>query len=153
MAKIPNLWPAETVSVETISPLAILRIQADNLTRMTQGLLEGDVVTSSYAVQVQHSFDVVAPALNGYRHRILTVMHDKSLIYPVFFSTGEVEEEADIQVSSIALGAYSEVEFLKMLSNALQSGYVLSVVNSLIARSNEALAETVATAPKELQPA
>ena len=153
MSKIPNLWPVETVSVETISPLAILRIQAENLTRMTQGLLEGDIVTSSYAAQVQHSFDVVAPAINGYRHRILTITHDKSLIYPVFFSTGDLgEEEANAQANSVILSAYSEAEFIKMLSNALQSGYVLSVVNSLIARSNEAK-NVEGAASKELQPA
>ena len=154
MATIPNLWPEETVSVAAVSPLAILRIQAENLTRMTQGLLQGDIVTSSYTTRVQHSFDIVAPALNGYRHRILTITHDQSLIYPVFFSADEVEEgETDPQVNRLARSAFSEAEFIQMLSNALQSGYVRSVVNSLIARSNETRAEIETAPPKQLQPA
>ena len=77
--KMPNLWPPEIVSPTTLSPLAILRMQAQNLTEMTHGLLRGAVNTADDSEgNVLHFFDIVAPALNGYRHHILTIRHSST---------------------------------------------------------------------------
>lgn len=154
--KIPNLWPSETVSVETLSPLAILRTQAQNLTEMTQGLLEGEVTSIDEGPDtVIHQFEVVAPALNKYRHRILSVKHNKNLVYPVYFDTPK--SLASI-VSTVTKGgttdkADTEAELIEELTGVFNSRIVLSVISSLIARINETRVETQFAAPKELQPA
>ena len=151
-SKIPNLWPTAAVSFETLSPVAILRVQAENLTRMTHGLLQGEVTTTNVSQKtVRHHFSIAAPALNGYRHEILRVKHDKGLVYPVSFVTDELTEDDELHVSSST--AYTEAEFIELLTGALQSGYVLSVINSLIARSNEARPEGEPLEARELQPA
>lgn len=175
--KIPNLWPTETVSVNTLSPLAILRTQAENLTNLTQGLLIGEVITDDRQEEgVYHHFDMIAPALDGYRHRILTVKHDPSMLYPVSYSVavrssivapparvkmGEAIS-ASVNLSDVltaknskAIGpvANTETEFIEVLRGVFNSGYVLSVINSLIARSNEAQPGDGAARAKEPQPA
>ena len=178
--RIPNLWPTETVSVSTLSPLAILRTQAENLTELTQGLLIGEVTTDDRQEKgVYHHFDMIAPALDGYRHRILTVKHDPSMLYPVSYSVAKrqslVAPPAKTKVASgissgVTLSTFSdmlaaahpeaigpvvntEAEFIQVLKEAFSSGYVLSVINSLIARSNEAQPKDGAARTKEPQPA
>lgn len=151
-SKIPNLWPTEAVSFETLSPVAILRVQAENLTRMTHGLLQGEVLTTNVSQKtVRHHLEIVAPALNGYRHQLLTVKHDKNLVYPVSFVTDE--PAGDDELHAFSSTAYTEEEFIKLLTGALQSGYVLSVINSLIARSNESRPESEQPVSRELQAA
>ena len=154
--KIPNLWPS-AVSVETLPPVAILRVQAQNLTQMTHGLLQGEVISADGDPEaVRHHLDVVAPGFNGYRFRILTVQHGSDLVYPVSlihpaaFSTEEIDEYENPY--TIRPTAYSEDEFIQILKDVFQSGHVLSVINSLIAQSNESLMEKQ-PAGKELQPA
>lgn len=113
-------------------------MQARNLTDLTNGFLEGEVITDGETQgYIPHHFDIVAPSLNKYRHRILTIRHDSALLYPVYCQTGVAEEtSADYRLFSIS--ANTEAEFIKVLSQVLQSDYVLSVINSLIARINEA---------------
>lgn len=165
-SKIPNLWPTETVSVEILSPLAILRMQAQNLTELTHRLVIGEVTTDDRQEDgIYHHFDIVAPALNGYRHRILTIKHDTSMLYPVSYL---VAKKRDMKSSTIAswsellsqeqsgvIGpvAMTEADFIKALKEAFNSDFVLSVINSLIARSNEARPENAHPMSKELQPA
>lgn len=175
--KIPNLWPTETVSVSTLSPLAILRTQAANLTELTHGLLIGEVITDDLLEEgVYHHFDMIAPALDGYRHRILTVKHDPSMLYPVSYSvairSSIVAPPARVKMgAAIATGvdlsgvltprnskaigpvANTESEFIEALREVFNSGYVLSVINSLIARSNETQPEDDAARVKVPQPA
>lgn len=153
---IPNLWPPATVSVDIVSPLAILRTQAQNLTEMTKGLLAGEVTSVDEGPDVVvHQFEVVAPALNKYRHRILSVKHNRNLVYPVYFDTPTslASIVATVAKGSATNKADTEAEFLEALTGVLNSRVVLSVISSLIARINEVRAETEATTSRELQPA
>src|ERR1700733_15750752 len=80
---ITNLWP-DDLRVDALSPVAILRIQAAKLEELTNGLLEGKVaVLEEENGDVQIAFDVIAPALGGYRHRILVARHDPQFVYLV----------------------------------------------------------------------
>ena len=125
---IPDLWPGD-LTVDVLSPLAILRAQASLLEQKTKGLLRAEVTTNVVEKKdVQHQFDIVAPALNKYRYRVLVASHKPDLVYPVVIRWSPDAYEIE----------YSESELLHALGNILSSVSVRSVIDSLIAKSNEA---------------
>lgn len=156
-SKIPNLWPIETVSVEILPPLVILRIQAENLTQMMHGLLQGEITTEvTDKGIVQHHFDIVAPALNSYRHRLFSVTHDENLVYPVSHNApfdGDIHHAISEVHGIYTNEANTENDFLIALKEIFRTRRVLSVINSLVARSNEAQLKNEQSAAKELQAA
>src|SRR5438874_364554 len=85
---IPNLWP-EQFKVDVQTPYTILRVQAGLLSKVTRGILEGDVETEASDEKVQHRLVVIAPAYNRYRHTLVVALHDPDLPYPA-----EVRAEA-----------------------------------------------------------
>jgi len=131
-AKIPDLWPAE-LSERVLTPAAILKAQATILGERTKGVLEAEVSsrpeqTKEGQLVTVYDFDVIAPALNGYRKTILRVEHGKDIIYPVY-------------IKSLGPGipqAANDQKFLEVLGSHLQSQPVMSLIQTLIARSNEA---------------
>lgn len=72
------------LGLETVvTPVSVLRTQAKLLGERTRGLLEGEVKTFTQGGYVYHDLNVVVPALDNYRYRLLRVHHPMSL-YPVF---------------------------------------------------------------------
>lgn len=70
------------------TPLTILKEQAEALKDVTQGLLYGDVSTSTLERGLlRHEFEIIAPALNNYTYRLFSVTHSMFL-YPVSVSMG-----------------------------------------------------------------
>jgi hypothetical protein len=139
---IPNLWPQEfSVSVKT--PLAILRVQANYLGKVTRGILEGAVETEASKERVQHRLVVIAPAYNGYRHTLITSLHSPHLPYPAEVraealgqqvtggsATGPIDRTAYPQ-------ANSEEQMLDLVQRALRSDQTAALIHSLIAMSND----------------
>jgi hypothetical protein len=123
----------QTHSETVLSPAAILQAQATNLEERTKGVLEAEVFSREVAAKegqavTVYQFDVIAPALNRYRKTILQVQHTKDAIYPVY-------------IQSLGPGlpqAANDKEFLVVLRSYLQSQPVMSLIQTLIARSNEA---------------
>ena len=71
---IPVLW-SDDISSDPASPIAILRAQQRPLRQKTKGLLEAEIeTTTSDSGRVGHGFDLVAPALNRARYRILVTV-------------------------------------------------------------------------------
>lgn len=154
-ASIPVLW-SDDIKVDVLTPLAILRAQVEPLRKKTQGLLEAEVTTSTSGDNVLHKFDLIAPALGGYRRRILTATHQKEMIYPVTveaecFATPPPRSYTALQVmkafeldDSSSAGeedgrrkAVTDQEFINLVGEALRSSQVRGAIQSLIARSNE----------------
>ncbi len=87
--KIPDLWP-DLAAEATVTPLAILREQAANLTVKTNGLLEGRVTTGfepqfpGGRARLRHAFQIVVPAFEGFTYELFMVAHDPEAPYPVF---------------------------------------------------------------------
>lgn len=135
---VPDLWP-ESVDVDVISPLVILRHQATALRKRTKNLLEADIHTSTLEphpasdpfdddARVQHELRIVVPALDRYSYSLLRVWHRSSLPYPV---------------TIVGWGtAASEDEFMDLLSKALASPDTMSIIHSLIAQTNERIDES-----------
>jgi hypothetical protein len=144
-ATIPNLWP-DDISIDVLPPLALLRTQASLLNKITKGILEAEVTTATNheSEAVQHQLDLIAPALDGYRYRLLTAKHQKDLLYPVTVEAAcfpPVEDEY-IGEDSYSRQADTQQEFMKLVGQVLRSGEVRSVIQSLIARTNEERTES-----------
>ncbi len=157
-ATIPVLW-SDDISVDVLSPLAILRAQTGPLSQRTKGILEADIETiTSDSGKVQHRLDLVAPALNNFRRRILLATHQKVLVYPVVveaecFLPERVDQTIDEQLSSFATNimavrggdqlsegqrrAATDTEFINLVGEVLRSRQIRSLIQSLIARSND----------------
>ncbi|CAN5700587.1 hypothetical protein BH23PLA1_BH23PLA1_05790 [soil metagenome] len=171
---IPVLW-SDDIKLDTLPPLAILRAQANALRQMTRGLLEAEVTTSKREKgRVEHRFDLIAPGLDGYRHRLFIVSHRAEMVYPVKVETTLHErtavrrtprehtiheklaekrptkrlpgaEETDLWTPNAA----TEQEFVEVVRQILQSNEVRSLIQSLVARSNEQRFKEVEDLPTE----
>jgi hypothetical protein len=146
---IPDLW-SDDIKVTVLPPVAILRAQEGLLASKTQGILQAKLTTTESERLVQHQLDLIAPSLNFYRERLLSATHDREMVYPVTVTAACFSPrprdlgEALAQVASVPVGlarnqrqAASQDEFIGLVREVLQSGEVRSLIQSLIARSNE----------------
>lgn len=80
-ANIPSLWPND-IKVNLLPPLTILRTQADALARLTDGIVQADVITTSgHEDFVVHRLELYAPLAALRRYGILNVTH-RTEYYP-----------------------------------------------------------------------
>src|SRR5437879_3625037 len=80
---VQSLW-SEKIKPETLSPWAILREQAKALTAQTKGVLVGQLNKIDLGEGKEgYALDIVVPALDNYRHRVLALKYDKGMFYPV----------------------------------------------------------------------
>jgi hypothetical protein len=147
MSKIPDLW-SNAIDVDVLTPAAILNTQASLLKRKTQGIVIAEVgssVDSNKIVTI--TFDLVAPGIDNFRARVLAVRHKAEYVYPALVSTSAFSGKGGGFFGDLKWGgiedqlsklAETETEFIGLLQEALRSGFILSMVQSLIARSNEA---------------
>lgn len=143
---IPDLW-SDDIKVDILTPLAILRTQVTFLERKTQGVLRADVFTTEADDWVQHQLDLIAPALHQYRTTLLTARHHRDRVYPVtiqaecFFPKREfttVSVRTATETPPDQREASTQEQFIELVRQVLQSEHVRSIIQSLIARSNEA---------------
>ena len=130
---VPDLWPDEVANVDMLTPLAILRIQAGQLQKKTKGLVEAEIDPEPDQEAEHYYFDIIAPALNRYRYRLLHVFHKRDQVYPVY-------------VEDLTGRCATQEEFVRALSDIFSSSNTRSVISSIIAQSNEKRAQ--ATQPK-----
>ncbi len=124
----------------------------------SEGILEADVVTTTGQEDfVVHRLEIVAPQLGGRRYGVLTVTH-RAAFYPVVLEA-DCYRPKDPQHLGRAYAAVSEAvaglsaqwprnndwrpvandqdEFLKRIAEVLRSPTVRSIIDSLLALSNE----------------
>lgn len=141
---IPVLWP-KSISVATLSPRAILKVQESALEKMTKGLLRGRLRTVEAGDQLVHHLEVQAPGLHDYRQSIVSASHGRGRSYPV---TVEAESfyptpfDGDESVNDEGLKpnerrAWTDEAFIGLLSQALGSVEALALIQSLIAQIND----------------
>ncbi len=127
-----DLWP-DQIAVDAMPPVVLLQMQANALKNKTSGVLEARVQSETVeceasfdrpeGLEEEHSLYLIAPTLR-YEERVLVASHEKDRLYPVFLGPGEV--------------AHSQDEFIKLLREKLRSKRIMSAMQSMIARSNEA---------------
>ncbi len=132
---IQSLWSPE-IKATVLSPMIILKGQAEALALQTGGVLLAEIVENHEEGNVILSFDLVAPALHGSRHRILRAFYTEDRLYPV-------EIEAEVFVGPV--WANTDQQFTSNVAKVLKSAPVLSVAQSLVARANEVLKESAPT--------
>lgn len=120
-----DLWPDDISTAPFVSPVAILREQAAILAEKTKGLLEGDVTTSRVSDRFDHHFYIVAPALDNYRYKLLTVRHGNLDMYPA-----AIQYHPDTIVHS----AQTQEQFVELLGTLLAREETKRVVHALLAQ-------------------
>jgi hypothetical protein len=116
--KIPKDTPIRT-------PATILGEQAAALTQATGGDLEGKVTREGSGSQFVCYLDIIVPALNRYKFRLLVAYYPVSL-YPV---TLIFAPENDSH------GANNEAEFIALLKQILASEGVAKILTGLRAQA------------------
>jgi hypothetical protein len=125
---MPDLWPEELKTLEITPPSSILREQANLLTQKTKGLVEGQVEVMRRSDQDDHrleiAFYLVAPNLDEYSYRLLTVDHPVSY-YPL---TVNSHSEANFECAN-------EEEYLKALQKIFNSDKTRNTIGAMLAQS------------------
>jgi hypothetical protein len=122
---MPDLWPADFGTLDVTPPLAVLREQAELLSRKTRNHLRGHVLTSLNGISVLHQFLLVAPALDNYSHKLFEVAHTVHL-YPATIQTEGGGRE-------YACETYKE--FVDNLREVLTCERTVSIVRAILAQA------------------
>jgi hypothetical protein len=119
-----DLWPDISAS-KPRTPLSIMKQQAALLGKHTNNLLEGEVETKPWGVDLVHRFIIVAPTLS-YRYELFKVTHGVA-VYPVVVShPGSLSPDESIQ---------DEETFVNWLKNALNSDFAKHILGGLLAQA------------------
>ncbi len=143
--RIPNLFES-IIDTNVLSPISVLKAQAEGLEVASKGLLRAIVGTSQEEELLRHNFDVLAPAV-GYQQTVFYAVHHHERVYPVsvsaeVFAVGGSQSDFARKRGSAMEGyakAESDDSLLEILNVLFTSREIRALFNSLIARSNEVL--------------
>jgi hypothetical protein len=145
---VGSLWPSD-IRPNVLSPFAILEPQAKALAAITRGILVGEIKVEygEGRKKTLLHFDILVPALDGYRRRILTASHQTDMIYPVRVDADcfrpitlhELETAVAPRRRQRENEAATDEEFRELVEKVLQSAEVKAIAVSLIARANDVL--------------
>ncbi len=126
-----DLWGEIAIDGKLELPIAILKRQAELLETKTGGVLQAHVhpMKMTGKDSVGYSFDIVAPALSNYVHKVLTISHPGILLYPVRLVSHVTDKDASCK---------DEEDFVKALKEVLSSDVVHKAVLALITQSRAA---------------
>jgi hypothetical protein len=146
---IPDLWPAYVSQTDLLLPVTILRYQAAQLRKKTKNLLEAEVVPiqAAFPTEEAYYFELIAPILDYYHYRIFAVSYDREQVYPVFLYAPP-EGYSPTENKSPSARAETQEAFLAEVSKILDDRKVKSVIQSLLARSNDSVAKTQSPPPE-----
>jgi len=123
-----DLWPDEFGKSDVTPPRAILREQAEALTKKTGGLLEGVVRTVAHP---PHSFGqhfyLSVPVLDDYTYRLLMAIHSLQF-YPL---------EVHADVLNKTFRCTSEQELKDVLREIFNSDETKRIITALLAQVQE----------------
>lgn len=120
--EVRDLWPQDIGGASLLTPVTILRQQATLLGQKTNQLVVAEVNTQSQGPNFQHSFVIVAPALDNYRYELFSVHHGITF-YPMTVVRENSPERVD-----------SQEQFLGWLRTILSSPRTKNIVQSLLAQ-------------------
>jgi len=121
-----NLWGDLPAVDDTATPLRMMREQANILRQVTRGVLHASITTTPLSEgRMRHSFYLVAPLLNDYRHLLFSVEHGIDP-YPAAFTSAH---------PSKPLTCKKQKDFENILTSLLQDPSTRKAVAALIANS------------------
>lgn len=124
-----SLWPSNLMPSNHRLPEDVLREQAQELARATNGLLQGLVEPGSHGEWLTFNFYVVAPRLDSYSYRLFKVRHK----VPNPFNPLEI-----IVGSKDVRKVISEEAYEHELAAILGSKTTRSIIGELLALSRKA---------------
>jgi hypothetical protein len=134
MAELLDLWSPE-IRVDVLSPYTILQMQAGFLKKRTGGIIDAIVDKTENAESAEVTLDVVATALN-HRERVLTAIYTApNKPYPVKVEAIGIRDKRANLIPY--RWASTEEGFMNLLRESLQSEEMNTLIQSLIARTNE----------------
>jgi len=125
--QVRDLWPSDIGIVTLVTPVSILREQAAFLGEKTGNLVQAEVKTTSNGPSVVHSLYLIAPAMGGYRYRLLSAAHNVE-VYPL---------NINFEPTSVSIMVETEDEFTEYLGELLSSEKTINIVKSLVAQSRQ----------------
>lgn len=140
-----NLWGELPAEAQVETPSLILKQQAAVLTRLTKGVLEGQVVTGRQGDTFYHELCIVAPTLANYSATVLTIQHDVTL-YPVeVISFLENRPGAQItqgviywpSLGDVRAKAKDAADLRRSIGNILQSERIRKLISALLAQARD----------------
>ena len=126
--EIPSLWPATLQEASIVTPKSILRRQAEVISEMTTGRVLGEVHTKVLGRELTHTFGLVIPGLEGYRHFVLRIRHYLDAPYPLRMFNSETDDTFH--------EAPDELEFMRALKGHLNSDRILGVIRALLVQAD-----------------
>lgn len=150
---IESLWP-DQIRNRVFSPSTILKAQGEALARQTGGVLLGEIrrdVDDEKNI-VSLAFNIVVPALDNYRHRVLDVFYSQDLVYPAIVDAEVLRPTSSMMVDEFSrsgrigllnLGsrADSDKQLIGLVEKVLRSPQVLAAAQSLLARASDVLSD------------
>jgi hypothetical protein len=137
-----DLWP-DDIRLDPLSPLKILRHQAERLSERTRGLLTAEVLTTTEPTDSEylapsgketvHRFEITVPKLKGYRYQMFECRHDSEQIYPVY-----IEADDNHEIDTDDETAATQDELMLILRKLFASKQHRGVITSLLTRIAEA---------------
>ncbi|CAN5500953.1 hypothetical protein BH09BAC4_BH09BAC4_18100 [soil metagenome] len=126
-----SLWPDFAIET-TKSPKAILKEQAGYLMAKTNNVLSAEVDTVQERGSIVHQFYVVAPAMNNYRYKILSVTHGV-IYYPLTIEWDD--NESPWEGVTTGKKTQDQDEFIKALTQIFNDPSTVRVISSLLSQS------------------
>jgi hypothetical protein len=125
-----NLW-GELQLVALAQPVTILRQQATKLGELTKNILTGEVrqLVSGASSFLLYALEVVAPAVGGYRHRVLAIQYALLTPYPLLITGAGNRRPVQCE---------TEEEFIQNLASILQSDDIQQPIRTLLTLSLQA---------------
>lgn len=153
---VDDLWPEELESAKIRPPVAILKEQASLLGQKTKNVVEGAVsevftVDEDEEKTMEYSFNLVAPALGGYRYRLFTMSHDIRMYPLIITMEREIFQEVNPETSgkmSVSVSVSdrllrlrnqakvdTEAEFLALLKKIFAATKTRQIIAAILAQS------------------
>jgi hypothetical protein len=131
--RMNDLWPDFAPAEGEVPPVTILKEQAAVLGLKLKNLIEADVETGTtdYQRYLRHTLFLVAPVLNFYRYRLLSVEHAATQMYP---ATIYVLSD-DPATLPAPIKAETEDEFKAELKKVFSGAHTKKVIENLLAQS------------------
>jgi len=131
MSTIQNLWGELPLAEAIRTPASILQEQANQLTELTKGILEGEVTKGKSQLTTRKNkpfivrFNIIAPALDNYRYAVMRVYHD-IVLYPLAVVD---------QVNGLEYECEDEDNFINVVAQILSSTAVHKAIAALLSQS------------------
>lgn len=135
-----NLWKIKKITKEKfISPMTILKDQANFLEKDTENLLRVELVTSQvdnpFNFELKYSlrteFFIISDAMSGYRYKLLTLYSNPLLRYPVGICNYNNKIHLNVDKYNLDAFCNDEEQFRRALDSLFNKAETIEAITML----------------------